>query len=150
MPFIPTCRSLARKRRGERFRRALTVLSCLAILGPAAALGQETPAAAPAELPPAYEKEMLRLGEILGALHHLRELCGAKEGSLWRDQMEAMLAAEAPTEQRRQMLVASFNRGFRGYREIYRECTPAAAEAANRYLKQGVRLSAEIPGRFGN
>jgi uncharacterized protein (TIGR02301 family) len=101
-------------------------------------------------LPPAYDAEMMRLSEVLGSLHYLRELCGAKEGSLWRDQMEALLAAEEPTPLRQQMMVANFNRGYRGFQEIYRECTPMAAEAANRYLKQGVRLSAEIPSRFGN
>jgi len=101
-------------------------------------------------LPPAYEKEMLRLSEVLGALHYLRALCNANEGSLWRDEMEALLVAEDPTPARRQLLVGSFNRGYRGFSEVYRECTPPAAEAANRYLKQGVRLAAEIPGRFGN
>lgn len=130
--------------------RILPPLLALAIAFPAALAGAQEQPAEPTILAPAYEREMLRLAEILGALHYLRELCGAREGSLWRDQMEAMLSAEEPTEQRRQMLVANFNRGFRGYREIYRECTPSASEAANRYLKQGVRLSAEIPGRFGN
>lgn len=108
------------------------------------------PAPEPVLLPPAYEKEMLRLSEVLGALHYLRALCNANEGSLWRDEMEALLVAEDPTPARRQLLVGSFNRGYRGFSEVYRECTPPAAEAANRYLKQGVRLAAEIPGRFGN
>jgi uncharacterized protein (TIGR02301 family) len=101
-------------------------------------------------LPPAYEKPMQRLAEILGALHYLRELCGAKEGQRWREEMEALLLAEEPTEARKAMLVARFNRGFRGYSETYRKCTPQAAEAANRHLQQGARLSAEIPGRYGN
>lgn len=100
-------------------------------------------------LPPAYDEQMMRLAEILGSLHYLRELCGAKEGQLWREQMEEMIALEEPTEIRRARLIARFNRGFRGYREIYRECTPAAAEAANRHLRQGVRLATEIPSRFG-
>jgi uncharacterized protein (TIGR02301 family) len=93
---------------------------------------------------------MLRLAEILGSLHYLRDLCGADEGQTWRQEMEKLLAAEQPVEARRQKLVARFNRGYRGFREIYRECTPPAAEAANRYLRQGVRLAAEIPGRYGN
>lgn len=115
----------------------------------------EQPAAAPApraqeSLPPAYDEQMMRLAEILGSLHYLRELCGAKEGQLWRDEMQKLIEKEEPSEARRQRLVARFNRGFRSFREIYRECTPSAAEAANRYLRQGVRLSAEIPSRYGN
>jgi uncharacterized protein (TIGR02301 family) len=121
--------------------------------GDAPAAEAQAPAAAqpPVQtLPPAYEEQMMRLAEILGSLHYLRELCGAKEGQLWRDEMEKLIEQEAPTDLRRQKLTARFNRGFRGFQEIYRECTPSAAEAANRYLRQGVRLSAEIPGRYGN
>lgn len=100
-------------------------------------------------LPPAYESQMLRLAEVLGALHYLRKLCGADEGQTWRLEMEKLLEAEAPTAQRRAQLIAHFNRGFRGYSEIYRNCTKPASEAANQFLQQGMRLSAEIPNRFG-
>ena len=101
-------------------------------------------------LPPAYNDQMMRLAEILGSLHYLRDLCGAEENQLWRDQMQDMLAKEKPSQDRRLKLTARFNRGFRSYQEIYRECTPSAAEAANRYLRQGTRIAAEIPNRYGN
>ena len=115
------------------------------------AFAQEKQEAAPPEqlLPPAYEAQMMRLAEILGSLHYLRELCGAGDGQRWRDEMESLLEKEEPTPQRRAELIGRFNRGFRGYKEIYRECTPAAAEAANRYLRQGIRLADEIPNRYG-
>ena len=100
-------------------------------------------------LPPAYDDVMMRLAEMLGALHYLRELCGAKEGSLWRDQMQELIEKEEPDETRKAKLVSRFNRGFRSYQEIHRECTDTAAEAANRYLRQATRLAAEIPGRYG-
>lgn len=100
-------------------------------------------------LPPAYENQMLRLAEALGALHYLRNLCGEDEGQTWREQMEVLIEAEEPSDQRRAQLVANFNRGFRGYQEIYRECTKPAAEAANQFLQQAMRLTAEIPNRFG-
>ncbi len=100
-------------------------------------------------LPPAYDDQMMRLAEILGALHYLRELCGAKEEQLWRDEMKNLIDQEEPTAERRAMLIARFNRGFRGYHEIYRDCTPAAIEANNRYIRQGTRLAGEIPNRYG-
>ena len=31
-----------------------------------------------------YDDKLLRLSEILGAIHYLRELCGAREGQTWR------------------------------------------------------------------
>ena len=100
-------------------------------------------------LPPAYNPQMMRLSEILGALHYLRELCGAKEGQKWREQMQAMLEAEQPIAERRAQMIARFNRGFRGFQETYRECTNAAILANNRYISEGAKLAGEIPGRYG-
>lgn len=100
-------------------------------------------------LPPAYETKMVRLSEVLGALHYIRELCGADEGQKWRDQMQKMIEAEEPNEDQKAKMIASFNAGFRGFQESYRECTPSAIEANNRYILEGGRLSAEIPTRYG-
>ncbi len=100
-------------------------------------------------LPPAYNDKMLRLAEILGAMHYLRELCGAKEKMKWREQMEKVLASEDPTEKRKADLIGRFNRGFRTFSEIHAECTPTAVEAANLYLRQGTKLAGEIPNRYG-
>jgi len=100
-------------------------------------------------LPPAYNNQMARLAEILGSLQYLRKLCGAGEGLLWREQMENIIESEDPTEERKADIISRFNRGFRAYREIYRECTPTAIEVVNRYMRQGTRLSGEIPNQFG-
>src|SRR6266542_3498208 len=42
-----------------------------------------------------YESDLQRLSEILGALHYLRDICGAREGQIWRNEMQALLDAEA-------------------------------------------------------
>lgn len=109
----------------------------------------QTPAQQARVLPPAYNAQMMRLSEILGSLHYLRELCGADEGQLWREQMQNMISQEEPIEVRRAQMIASFNRGFRGFQETYRECTDAAIEANNRYIFEGAKLAGEIPTRFG-
>lgn len=137
--------------------RSLLMIALLpgfhAVAGSAMAQEAAESAAAPETevrtLPPAYDEQMVNLAEALGSLHYLRALCGTGEGQLWRDQMQSMLNAEEPSDERRAQLVAAFNRGFRGYREIHRECTPSAAEAANQHLRQGIRLAAEIPNRYG-
>ena len=100
-------------------------------------------------LPPAYNDKMLRLAEILGAMHYLRKLCGANEELKWREQMEKMLVNEDPAEKRKAELIGRFNRGFRTFNEIHVECTPTAVEAANLYLRQGTKLAGEIPNRYG-
>jgi uncharacterized protein (TIGR02301 family) len=100
--------------------------------------------------PPPYQADLQRLAEILGALHYLRGICGANEGQTWRNEMQALIDAETPPGERRDRLVASFNRGYRGFQQTYRSCTPAADLAIRRYLDEGARISRDITARFAN
>ena len=97
-----------------------------------------------------YESDLQRLSEILGALHYLRDLCGAREGQIWRNEMQALVDAEAPSGERRERLVASFNRGYRGFQQTYRTCTPAADYAIRRYLDEGSKIARDITARYAN
>jgi uncharacterized protein (TIGR02301 family) len=97
-----------------------------------------------------YEADMTRLSEILGALHYLREVCGAREGQAWRNEMQALVDAEAPSGERRERMVASFNRGYRGFQQTYRTCTPAADFAIKRYLEEGAKIARDITARYAN
>lgn len=117
----------------------------------AIALFAAAPALAfPAEGEPPYEASLLRLSEILGALHYLRPLCGAAdEQELWRGRMDSLLAAEAPSPDRRAALVTAFNRSYSSFATLYRSCTPAAATAIERYVAEGAKLSQEITTRYG-
>ncbi|MCB1425135.1 MAG: TIGR02301 family protein [Zhengella sp.] len=120
-----------------RFPRA--ALSGLILLTAAqAALAQSAP----------YDDKMLRLSEVLGSLHYLRNLCGEK-GNDWRRQMEAVLEAESPEGERRKRYVAAFNRGYRSYAAIHTTCTDASMAAIESYMKEGEALSREIVVRFG-
>lgn len=98
---------------------------------------------------PPYEQQLQRLAEILGALHYLRPLCGAEEPSVWRDQMDEILKAEAPKPDRRARLVSQFNHGFSSFATVYRACTPAALTAVDRYMAEGKRLTRDITARYG-
>jgi uncharacterized protein (TIGR02301 family) len=120
---------------------ALLVAAVLAVLpGPA-------PQAAPGD--PPYVDQLMRLAEILGALHHLRPLCGANEAQVWRQKMSALLAAEEPSADERRRVVERFNQSYRSLAEIHRTCTPAASEIIDRYLAEGSRISREIVVRYG-
>lgn len=113
-----------------------------------------TVAASPARAieggPAPYDGDLMRLSEILGALHYLRTLCGANEGNKWRDQMQALLTAETPSGDRRDKLVANFNNGYRSFQRTYRSCTPAAGVVVRRYLDEGAKISREITARYTN
>jgi uncharacterized protein (TIGR02301 family) len=117
----------------------------LLILAASPALPQAAPGGRPA-----YENDLARLAEILGALHYLRDLCGAREGQTWRNEMQALIEAEAPAGERRDRLTASFNRGYRGFQQSYRTCTPAANYAIRRYLDEGLRIARDVTARYTN
>lgn len=98
----------------------------------------------------AFEADLQRLSEILGALHYLRGVCGANEGAKWRNEMQALMDAEAQATERRAKMIASFNRGYSGFQQTYRTCTPAADMAIRRYLDEGARIAREITARYTN
>jgi uncharacterized protein (TIGR02301 family) len=97
-----------------------------------------------------YDATLQRLAEILGALHYLRGICGANEGQKWRNEMQALVDAEAPNGDRRTRMVASFNRGFRIFQQSYRTCTPAADLVIRRYLDEGSKIAREVTARYAN
>lgn len=111
---------------------------------------QQTAAPARNTPPPPYEKDMRRVGEILGALHYLRPLCGANDGSVWRDKMNALIEAEGGPPDRRERFAGAFNQGYNSFELTYRTCTPSADLAVRRFLAEGSKLTREIATRHGN
>ncbi len=110
-------------------------------------------AAAPAPAQDAaapFDPDLLRLAEILGSLHYLRGICGANEGQKWRNQMQALVDAETPGGDRRARMIASFNRGYRGFQQTYRTCTPGANTTIRRYLAEGSKISRDLTARYAN
>jgi uncharacterized protein (TIGR02301 family) len=127
----------------------LAIHPALAATSTAATKAPVAPPAPPAAEAPPYEAELLRLSEILGAMHYLRQLCGANEGNQWRDEMEKLLDTEQPDDARRARMIDRFNRGYDSYKSVYLACTPAATEASDRYLDEGAKIAAEITARYG-
>jgi uncharacterized protein (TIGR02301 family) len=127
-----------------RFCAALRFLAVIALLGPAVVSARAQVA------PSALDDSLSRLSEILGALHYLRGICDAGEGSRWRSEMQALLETEGNTSERKARMTAAFNRGFRGYQQTYRTCTAAAGTATQRYLEEGAKLSREVTARYSN
>jgi uncharacterized protein (TIGR02301 family) len=105
----------------------------------------------PAQDEPApYDPDLQRLSEILGALHFLRGICNSNEGQKWRNEAQALIDAEAPAGDRHDQMVASFNRGYRGFQQSYRTCTPAADAVIRRYLEEGAKIARDITARYAN
>ena len=96
-----------------------------------------------------YDNDLRRLAEVLGAVHYLRELCGANEGMVWRDRMQDLIKFEGSTPRRRVDLTKNFNKGYRSYRRTYRTCTASAKIAVSRFLTEGANLSDKLISEYG-
>lgn len=111
---------------------------------------QQAEPAPPVEPPPApYEKELLRLAEIMGALAMLRPLCTAPDGNEWSRRMQVLLDTEGTTPGRRERLAGAYNKGYQAYALTYRICTPSAQEASARFIREGEQIAHNITGRYG-
>jgi uncharacterized protein (TIGR02301 family) len=119
------------------------ILICLSLVAPLRAQ-EGAPGAAP------FDGDLQRLAEILGALHYLRGICGSNEGPKWRNQMQALIDAETPSGERRARMIAAFNRGYNGFQQTYRTCTPAALVAIRRYVDEGSKISRDLTARYAN
>lgn len=124
-------------------RRVNSIILALALIGSTASA---RPAAA---LDAPYEAGLMRIAEVMGSLHFLRNLCGDK-GDQWRQTMERLLAAEKPEPERRARFIASFNRGYRSFEGTYSKCTASATEAIGRYTVEGENLARDLAARYGN
>ena len=133
-------------------KRHLTIAAMLLCLILPAQAQTRAPAqtSTPGYTPAPFDNDLQRLAEILGSLQYLRTICGAKEGQKWRNEMQALIDAEAPSGERRRLIVARFNRGYRGFEQTYRTCTPAADLAIRRYLDEGAKIAREITARYSN
>jgi uncharacterized protein (TIGR02301 family) len=123
-----------------RIRTVAITVVILCLSAPARALDPVVP----------FQADLERLSEILGALHYLRAICGSNEGQKWRNEMQALVDAEAPNGDRRSRMIANFNRGYRGFQQTYRTCTPAADLAIRRYLAEGSKIAREVTARYAN
>jgi uncharacterized protein (TIGR02301 family) len=137
---------------------AVSLLSSTLVLGAVTALAQPKadPAAVappPAEIerPAPYDDNLLRLAEVLGSVHYLRNLCNRGKEDDWRVEMQQLLDSETKGEpKRKERLTAAFNRGYRSFASVYTDCTKQAIVAEERYRNEGATLATEITARFGN
>jgi uncharacterized protein (TIGR02301 family) len=95
------------------------------------------------------ENGLVRLAEILGAVHHLRDVCGAHEGSLWRNKMIDLLEAARPPAGRRQYLIGRFNDAYYRVRGTYPQCSPGAVREVNALFGEGQQLAAKLTSASG-
>ena len=130
----------------SRSRRAAALLGALAAFAIGVAGAATVPARAQgtsSDTKP-YDDKLMRLSEILGAVHYLRELCGANDGQKWRDQMRELMDTEGSSALRRARLTRSFNNGYRSYSRTYNVCSQSAQTAITRFLAEGADIAESL------
>ncbi|MBI1383704.1 MAG: TIGR02301 family protein [Rhizobiales bacterium] len=95
-----------------------------------------------------YDTQLLRLSEILGAVHYLRALCGFEEGQVWREQMLGVIESEGSSPLRKVRFTQSFNRGYRSYQRTYRRCNRSAETALTRFLAEGREIAETLAKEY--
>jgi uncharacterized protein (TIGR02301 family) len=113
----------------------LLVVSALTAAGPAFSQTAQSLENRP------YDEKLLRLTEVLGAVHFLRELCGGTDGQLWRERMRELLDAEGTSALRKARLTRAFNNGYRSYSRTYQTCTPSAQTAVAKFMGEAAEIA---------
>lgn len=134
-------RQRSTRRHGQHGRRGLAPAAAVSLV--LCSLLAPVAAQQPENKP--YDDKLTQLAEILGAVHYLRELCGANDGQLWRDRMRELIESEGSASAlRRAKLTRSFNNGYRSYSRTYQSCSPTAQTAINRFLESGAQLAEQL------
>ena len=129
-------------------KRAVLLASAMLLAAPALAQ-KPAPTPAPSASPspalplaaPPYEEQMLRLGEIMGALAVLRDVCGAGDGADFRARFAALMDAEAGSPERKAAWAGAFNKSFDEYRLIHTTCTPNGQAAIAAFLAEANKIA---------
>src|SRR5262249_32504778 len=127
--------------------RMLSLLQRLLIM--AALLLAAAPARAEVAAAP-FDGSLQRLPEVLRPPPYPRRLRRPHQRQEGRHPMHAVVDAEAPGGDRRARMIAAFNRGYRGFAQSYRTCTPAADLVIRRYLEEGSKIAREMTARYAN
>ncbi|WP_188609247.1 TIGR02301 family protein [Chelatococcus reniformis] len=141
--------AFAQQRPGQSGPRATRAEPKAAATKPAETKPAEAKPADPNATHAPYDRDLARLAEVMGSLAFLRTLCKAPDAAEWRTRMKNLVDVEAQTEERRDRLAGAFNKGFQGFALTYRQCTPSAGRAIDRYLAEGQALQRSLASRYG-
>ena len=96
-----------------------------------------------------FDAGLMRLAEVLGSLHFLRNLCGEK-GDQWRRTDGEAAGGRKPGAGAAGAVHRQLQPRLPLVRGIYISCTASATEAIGRYMKEGEALTRDIAARYGN
>jgi uncharacterized protein (TIGR02301 family) len=79
-----------------------------------------------------------------GAVHYLRELCGANDGQKWRNHMKELMDNEVHRAAQAR-LTRSFNNGYRSYSRTYSACSASRRPRSHASTTEGAEIAETWP-----
>lgn len=89
-------------------------------------------------------RQMVKIAEVMGGLHHVRGACYPPEREEWRISFYRMLDLQKPDEYFRKNLVGAFQQSYAEHRARYPVCDQSAAARAAKLAERGERLAQEL------
>jgi len=89
-------------------------------------------------------RQMIKLAEVMGGLHHVRGACYRPEQNEWRVSFYRMLDLQNPDRYFRARLVEAFQSSYAEHRRRYGPCDQSAARRAAKLAQEGEELSREL------
>lgn len=87
---------------------------------------------------------LMRMADILGALHHLRAVCNKGEGNLWRERMFDILRSDGVDNVLQAQLTERFNAGNEKARLEAPQCTVNAIKKSDVLVREGELLARDL------
>lgn len=88
-----------------------------------------------------YQGQLLRMADILGALHHLRGSCIDGETQIWREEMMELIRLESPSPERKDELITRFNNAYAAARRDFAQCNRTTSKYAQKLADEGSHLT---------
>ncbi len=92
--------------------------------------------------------QLLRIAEIMGAVHYLHGQCDRNDNQTWRNNMARLIELEQPTQETRTLMIERFNAAYETQRQRFRKCNKKRAREAARLAQEGELLAADMARRL--
>jgi uncharacterized protein (TIGR02301 family) len=98
-----------------------------------------------------YDKSLLELLDVLGALAHLEAICQTEQSDQTplKDHIEALVESEGFTPERRKSLIVRFNQSFRAVASSHIQCTTQSRKLMSAYHQKAFELADSISSLHG-
>lgn len=94
------------------------------------------------------ERRLVRISEVMGALHYLRGACYRPERTQWRSQFDLLLKQYRPQIALRNQMTDAFHGSYVYHQRNFNGCNGNTAAEASILAEEGERLSRKLANMF--